>query len=178
VGAGTGATVGKALGPQWAVQGGIGYHSLTLTSGVTVMALVAVNALGSIVDPDTGRIIAGPRDASGRFADTVSLLTTGLPNPPLPGTNTTIGVVATDAALTKAEAHALARAAHDGLAWAVRPAHTQFDGDTLFALSVGTKTTTSVALGAAAAVAVSQAILRAVRAATSLHDIPAIRDLR
>lgn len=180
VGAGTGATVAKMMGPALAVKGGIGYQALTLADGVTVMAVMAVNAGGGIVDPTTGQVVAGPRNPTGGFVDSLALLTTGgTRNPfgPTPGTNTTIGVVATDADLTKAQAHALARAAHDGLAWAVRPAHTLFDGDTLFALSVGKKAANPVALGAAAAIVVSQAIVRAVRAATSLLGAPAVRDL-
>ena len=177
VGAGTGATVGKLLGPQQGVKGGIGFASLRLADGVTVAALVACNGAGSVVDPTTGRIVAGPRDPQGGFVDGVALLTAGASASPFGGTNTTIGVVMTDAGLTKAQAYALARVAHDGLAWAVRPAHTPFDGDTLFALSLGDRPANPMALGAAAAVAVSQAIGRGVLAATGLHGVPAVRDL-
>ena len=178
VGAGTGATVGKFLGPAGKVKGGLGFHSLTLADGVTVQAVVVVNELGDVVDPATGVVIAGARDSSGRFADTVRLLTSGETGSDFRPVNTTIGVVATDARLDKAQAHALARAAHDGLAWAIRPAHTRSDGDTLFALSVGDKPSHALALATAAAVAVSQAILNAVRAAEGLLGIPAVRDLQ
>ncbi len=177
IGVGTGATIGKAMGPGGAVKGGMGFASLTLANDVTVAALVAVNAFGDVVDPTTGGIVAGARLPDGGFANAVAQLTTGSARSPFAGTNTTIGVVMTDAALTKPQAHALARAAHDGLAWAVRPAHTQFDGDTLFALSVGTRDCHPVALATGAAVVVSQAIVRAVRAATSLYGMPALRDL-
>ena len=177
VGAGTGATVGKWLGPPSMVQGGIAFHSLTLPDDVTDLGLVVANPVGDVVDPATGQIVAGARDSDRHFAQTVPLMTAGAPAPSFAPSHTTIGVIATDAALTKAQAYGLARAAHDGIAWAVRPAHTLWDGDTLFALSVGAKPSNQIALGAAAAVAVSQAILRAVRMAESLHGVPAISEL-
>lgn len=176
VGAGTGATVGKLMGPTGALKGGVGYAELTLPGGATVATLVVVNALGDVVDPATGAIVAGARGPDGRFVDAVKLLTEGR-SASVDAANTTIGVVMTDARLTKAEARALARAAHDGLAWAIRPAHTQFDGDTLFALSHGDKTADPVSLAAAAAVVVSRAILRAVRTAEGLFDAPGLRDV-
>ncbi|MFN8474645.1 MAG: P1 family peptidase [Anaerolineae bacterium] len=177
VGAGTGATVGKIMGPTGAVKGGVGYAAVTLPAGATVAALIVVNALGDVVDPATGEIVAGARGPDGRFVDAVKILTGGWSLSEA-GTNTTIGAVMTDAKLTKAEARALARTAHDGLAWAVRPAHTLFDGDTLFALSIGEKAADAVSLGTAAAVVVSQAILRAVRAADGLFGVPGIREIQ
>ncbi len=176
VGAGTGATVGKLMGPAGAVKGGVGCASLTLPAGAVVAALVVVNALGDVVDPATGQIVAGARGPDGRFVDSVRMLTGGAAGVEM-GTNTTIGAVMTDARLTKSEARALARMAHDGLAWAVRPAHTLADGDTLFALSLGDKTADAVSLGIAAAVVVSQAILRAVRAAEGLFGVPGVSEL-
>ncbi len=175
-GAGTGATVGKIMGPAGAMKGGVGYAALTLPGGATVAALVVVNALGDVVDPATGAIVAGARGPDGRFVDAVRTLTEGAPLAEA-GTNTTIGAVMTDARLTKAEARALARSAHDGLAWAIRPAHTLVDGDTLFALALGDKTADAVSLGAAAAVVVSRAILSAVRAAEGLFGVPAVSEL-
>jgi L-aminopeptidase/D-esterase-like protein len=139
VGAGTGATVGKVFGPHLAMKGGIGSAALTV-SGVTVAALVVVNALGDVVDPKNGRILAGARTtASGLvLQDTVNSLVQGLTPAALPtGANTTIGVIATDAVLNKSQAHRLAQMGHNGLAQTIRPVHTPWDGDTLFALGTG-----------------------------------------
>ncbi len=139
VGAGTGATVGKVFGPHLAMKGGIGSAALTV-SGVTVAALVVVNALGDVVDPKNGRILAGARTtASGLvLQDTVNSLVQGLTPTALPtGANTTIGVIATDAVLNKSQAHRLAQMGHNGLAQTIRPVHTPWDGDTLFALGTG-----------------------------------------
>jgi L-aminopeptidase/D-esterase-like protein len=166
VGAGTGATVAKLRGPAGAVKGGLGTASVRLTDGHTVAALVAVNAVGAICDPETGQLLAGPRgDTSpGEF--------------PL-GTNTTIGVVATDAPLDKAATNRLALQAHDGLARTICPAHTQFDGDTLFALSLpgaNSAPADPLALGTAAADVMARAVVRAIQQATALHGVPALRD--
>jgi L-aminopeptidase/D-esterase-like protein len=142
IGAGAGATVGKVLGPGQSSLGGIGTATLQLGTTATVGAIVAVNAMGHIVDAPSGRILAGPRLPGGEFGDTIELLLQPLspphpaPQPPAPGTNTTIGVVWTDAQLTKADCKRVAVAAHDGLARAIRPAHTLYDGDTLFVLSL------------------------------------------
>jgi L-aminopeptidase/D-esterase-like protein len=153
-----------------------------------VGALIACNALGDVVDPDTGQIIAGARTADGRaLLDTRRALLRGeLPRPLLAGTNTTLGVVATDAVLTKVLAKRLAMVAHDGLARSINPVHTMSDGDTLFALTtcrapVTGATPGMTVLGAMAAEVVARATVRAVRAATSvtagsLHA-PAARDL-
>ncbi len=167
-GAGCGATVGKALGPQAAMAGGIGTASM-VANGVCVAAIVAVNAFGDVLDYRTGRILAGARLPDGSFPGVQNLLTGGVPTRAMAGQNTTIGLVATDAALDKAQANRLASAAHDGLAWAVRPAHTQLDGDTLFAVSAGEKQADFHVLCAMAAEVVARAIANAVEAANS-HD--------
>ena len=180
VGAGAGATVGKLAGPDRAMRGGIGTAAFELGDGVVVSALVAVNAVGDVVDPSTGTIVAGAR-APGRsgFADTARLLQT-TPPPDLKSENTTIGVVATNAVLTKAELGLVARMAHDGLARAVRPAHTPYDGDTIFAIATGeiTSEVSLLRVGAIAADVTAEAILRGVRAATSLPGCPSVRDLQ
>ena len=161
VGAGAGATVGKGPGLQSAV-GGIGSACARLPSGATVGALMVVNAVGNVIDPTTGKIVTGARDEkTGRLVDIGSSRQRGH-GPKQPGTNTTIGVVATDAALTSAEANTVASTAHDGIARAIRPAHTLHDGDTLFALSTGKRRTDVNAVGILAAEVVAQAILNAV----------------
>ena len=175
VGAGSGALVGKLFGVHRAMKGGIGTASVTV-NGVTVGALIACNALGDVIDPDTARVIAGARTEDGRaLLDTRRALLRGeLPNPLLAGTNTTLGVVATDAVLTKVQANRLASVAHDGLARAINPVHTMSDGDTLFALAAGRVPLEGDApgmtvLGTMAAEVVAIATLRAVRAATSVR---------
>lgn len=164
VGAGTGATVGKVLGPQHSSAGGIGMAQIDLEDGGVVMAVVAVNALGHVVDPQTEQIIAGPRMGDGLFADSVEIMLHGPPSIAA-GQNTTIGCVITNAALDKAGCCRVASMAHDGLARVLRPAHTQYDGDTLFALATCTAGTGDVTvIGVAAAEAVALAVLAAVRA--------------
>jgi L-aminopeptidase/D-esterase-like protein len=180
VGAGAGATVGKLFGPQAAMKGGIGSASLSLPGGAVVAALVAVNALGDVVDPASGRVLAGARGADGRPRGSVEALLAGAPpGRPLAAQNTTIGVVATNVALTKAEAAKVAQMAHDGLARAVRPSHLPWDGDTLFALSTGVVRVEEPAtvVGALAAEAVARAIVNGIRAAASVLGVPAARDL-
>lgn len=178
VGAGTGATVGKALGQGRATKGGIGAASVELAGGAIVSALVAVNAFGGVVDPETGEVLAGPRTESGDgFEDSEELLVRGLvPERAAPiATNTTIGVVATNARLTKEQANKLALHAQDGLAQAVRPSHAMGDGDVFFALATGGSDAdvSMNRLGAAAARAVSRAIVNAVTHATGLGGVPA-----
>jgi L-aminopeptidase/D-esterase-like protein len=181
VGAGAGATVGKLGGPDRAMKGGFGTASITLVSGLTVAAAVAVNAVGDIVDPATGRIVAGTRGPDGRgFADARLLLRAGsLGTLPPPGTNTTIGVVATNAALTKVQATKVAQMAQDGLARTIYPAHTTRDGDTVFSLATGTwnGAVDETVIGALAAEVMAEAILRAVRLAQGLPGIPSVTDL-
>ncbi len=184
VGAGAGALVGKVFGHGRAMKGGIGTASVEV-GGVTVGALIACNALGDVIDPETGAVIAGARTADGRkMLDTRRALLAG--EPPIPilaGTNTTIGVVATDARLTKTQATRLAQVAHDGLARAINPVHTVADGDTLFALATGRAKTHPgmMVLATMAAEAVARATVRAVRAAQTLdidgQRLPAAKDL-
>ena len=179
VGAGAGATVGKLAGPGRSMKGGIGSALVELPGGIRVAALMAVNAVGDIVDPDTGAIIAGARTADGLgFAGARTLLRGGASA--AGGEHTTIGVVATNAALDKAQLALLARMAHDGLARAVRPAHTPADGDAIFALATGSADgeASLLQLGAAAADATADAIVRGVRAAAGLPGYPSVRDLQ
>ncbi|MDP9930778.1 P1 family peptidase [Variovorax paradoxus] len=187
VGAGSGALVGKLFGVERAMKGGIGTASVTV-GGVTVGALIAVNALGDVIDPDTAQPVAGARTEDGlALLDTRRALLRGeQPKPLLAGTNTTLGVIATDAVLTKVQANRLASVAHDGLARAINPVHTMSDGDTLFALATGRVPLEGNApgmtvLGTMAAEAVARATLRAVLAARSvtvgeLH-VPCAADL-
>ena len=184
VGAGAGAVIGKIFGFQRAMKGGIGTASVTV-DGVTVGAIVACNALGDVVDPDTAQVIAGARTADGKsLLDTRRALLRGeLAQPILPGTNTTIGVVATDAVLTRVQAGRLATQGHDGLARAINPCHTLSDGDTLFALATGAsgRSLGMMTLGAMAAEACAQAVVRAIRAARTVHvgnlSLPAAGEL-
>ena len=158
VGAGTGATVGKAPGVTPS-QGGVGSTCKRLDSGLIVAAITVVNALGNVVHPETGEIVAGGK-VNGDFVDiTERLLDANL----VPGTNTTIGVVATNAALSSAETTRVAEMAHAGMARAIRPSHTMFDGDTLFTLATGAHTGSSVnSIGILAAEVVAAAIVNAV----------------
>ena len=158
VGAGTGATVGKAPGVTPS-SGGVGSACKHLDTGLIVSALIVVNALGNVVNPTTGEIIAGGKE-NGDFVDiTERLLDANV----VPGTNTTIGVVATNATLSDAEATRVAEMAHDGLARAIRPSHTMFDGDVLFTLATGAHTSSSVnSIGILAAEVVAEAIVAAV----------------
>jgi len=180
VGAGAGATVGKIGGPGRAMKGGLGTASLSLPSGLVVGAIVAVNAVGDIFDPSTGAIVAGVRTPDGtRLADARTLLAAPEPILAEDGANTTIGVVATNARLTKAQVGHLARMAQSGLARAIRPAHTPADGDTIFSLSTGSWSgdASLITIGSLAADAMAEAILRAVRAAESVPGYPAARDI-
>ena len=181
VGAGAGATIGKYLGAGRAMKGGIGTASVTTTDGLVVGALIAVNAVGSVIDPRTGRAVAGVRTADGGGLEDPFALVLRAVLPPAAGReNTTIGVVATNARLTKAQALKVVEMAHDGLARAIVPAHTPSDGDTLFALATGRleRDGNVATIGALAAEVVSQAILRAVRAARGLPGYPAVADMR
>lgn len=180
VGAGAGATVGKLMGMSRAMKGGIGSASMVLPGGLVVAALVAVNARGDVIDPSTGRVVAGVRTEDGRrLADARVLLRQGLPAPLAPAENTTLGVVATNAVLTKTQASLVARMAHDGFARAIAPVHTPSDGDTIFALATGTRTgaVDVGAIGAIAADVTAQAIVNAVRAAEPLPSLPSARSL-
>ena len=181
IGAGAGATVGKTGGPGRSMKAGVGSYSITLPNGLSVGAIVAVNAVGDIIDPDTGTVIAGARTADGKLADARALLRTGQAGPrPRAGENTTIGLVATNARLTKAQAHRMALMADDGFARAIFPSHTQGDGDTVFALATGRWTGEAdiTQIGALAADVMARAIVRAATEATGLPNIPAARDLK
>ncbi len=173
VGAGAGCAVGKLFGIDRAMRGGLGSASLTV-DGITVAALVAVNAIGDVVDPATGQSIAGARTADGTgLLGTLQALRRGeLPAPLQVGGATTLGIVATDAVLTKAQANKLAQTAHDGYARAINPVHTQTDGDTIFALATGAagRGAHLTLLGALAADVMATAIVRAVRAARTLDS--------
>ena len=178
VGAGAGATVGKLRGIGQAMKGGVGTASITLESGLTVAAIVVVNALGDVIDPATGRVIAGVRGDGDVLVDARRIVREEIPAQPL-RRNTTIGVVATNARLTKAQATKVAQMAQNGLARAIVPVHTPSDGDTVFSLATGTLTDGFDVgqVGALAAEVMADAILRAVRAAQGLPGIPAVRDL-
>ncbi len=182
VGAGAGATVGKSAGSSRAMKAGIGSAAVRMPDGLIVSALVAVNAAGDVIDPATGKVVAGVRTENGRtLADARVLLTSGaLKQPARLGENTTLGVVATNATLTKTQATKVAEMAHDGFARALYPSHTMGDGDTIFALATGTQPGTADVsrVGALAAQVVADAILRAARQATSIPGYPAARDLR
>ena len=175
VGAGTGATVGKILGMRQAMKSGIGSFTVELPGGVLVSAMVAVNAFGDVRDPTTGKIVAGARKApdSREFVDTERELKLRGPAG-FARHNTTLGVVATNARLTKVEAAKLAQFAGLGMARTIYPVNTMYDGDTVFALSLGDRQADINTLGSAAAEAVAQAILRAVRLATTMGGVPGL----
>ena len=184
VGAGTGATVGKLMGMALATKSGLGSAARSIggSEKVTVGALAAVNAFGDVVDPANGQIIAGCRNPQGAgFLNTVERMHGDLSQTILGfPSNTTIAVVATDAVLTKEEANKMAQMAHDGLAQTIRPVHTMFDGDTVFALATGHKTNVHLevsVIGAVAAAVLAEAVLRAVRQATGLAGLPAGHEL-
>ena len=185
VGAGAGATVGKLFGIERAMKGGIGCASVTV-NGVTVAALVAVNAVGDVVDPATGAVVAGARSVDGgsMIGTTRAILDGAVLAQLMPGSATSIGVVATDAVIDKVQANKIAQMAHDGLARSIDPVHTQTDGDTLFALGTGSSgiNVHTTVLGALAAVVVARAVLNAVRAAEAiggpgLPSLPSARDM-
>jgi L-aminopeptidase/D-esterase-like protein len=182
VGAGAGASIGKAFGLARAMKGGLGTASREVGSA-TVGAVVAVNAFGDVRDPATGVLLAGARDAPGghRLVDTAHELREGRITPGFRQTHTTIGVVGTDAPLDGAEARRVAALAHLGLAAALSPPHLSVDGDALFCLATGSlaraESPTADVLGLAAADCVAEAIVRAIRTATALSGLPAWRDL-
>lgn len=180
VGAGTGATVAKTGGSHRACKGGLGTACLRLPGGASVGAVVTVNSIGGIRDPYSGELVAGPRRDDGCLDDPVGVLLGGsaddMPSGPV---NTTIGVVATDAALTREESNYLARVSHNGLSMTIHPCHTIRDGDTMFAMATGEfrDSVDLTTLGAAAAEVTARAVLRAVRLATGLGGIPAVSEL-
>jgi L-aminopeptidase/D-esterase-like protein len=171
VGAGAGALVGKLFGLQRAMRGGIGTASMTV-DGITVGAMVACNAVGDVIEPETGEVLAGARTPDGKalLNSRRAMLAGDLPQPLLAGTNT--GVIATDAILTKAQAHRLAQVAHDGLARSINPVHTMSDGDTLFALGTGKagRPAGMMLLSTLAAEVTAHAVVRAILAAKGLSS--------
>ena len=181
VGAGAGATVGKMLGAARSMKGGLGSASLRVGE-LVVGAVVAVNAIGDVVDPATGEIVAGAlAEDSQSFADAAQLIRQGLGFSNVrPQENTSIGVVAINANCTQAQATKIAQMAHDGLARTIRPAHMPFDGDTIFALATGGESADHQLLGLAGALAadaVAQAVLAAVMHAESAADRPSRREI-
>ncbi|SVA59478.1 uncharacterized protein METZ01_LOCUS112332 [marine metagenome] len=187
VGAGTGATVAKVLGSNRSIKGGLGSDSIRLPNGLTVGALVVVNAIGSIHDPHTGDLVAGPRSSGGSMASASEILIAGndIGEQSL-GANTTIGVIATDATLTKSQANQLASSAHDGLALSIRPSHLIGDGDTIFAVATGGASHPDQEIAdahtlnriiAAVVDCTSQAIVNAVRSATGVSGVPSVNEV-
>ena len=186
VGAGTGASVGKMFGNALAMKSGLGTASMDIGGGVIVGAIVAVNAWGDVIDPKTGEIVAGLRSGKigplrvgkeDQFADTLAMMKSPVGRGVLGLTsrsNTVIGVVATNAKLTKAQATKVAQMAQDGFARTIRPAHTMLDGDVIFALSTGTKNANVSTVGAFAAEVMAEAILRAVKMAKSAGGLPGL----
>lgn len=189
VGAGTGATVGKLAGPAFMMKGGLGSASARTPDGLVVGALVAVNAVGDVYDPATGEIVAGARSPMGigwLASDAAASDIGESPSPvPFPGAHTTLAAIATDAPFSKAGLAKIAQMAHDGLARAIRPVHTPFDGDVVFAISTAPRPASKLEgdsrqialVGALAADTLALAVLKAVRLATGLHGVPAVRDL-
>jgi L-aminopeptidase/D-esterase-like protein len=191
VGAGAGATVGKLggfrehagypSGQRGPMKSGIGSAAIRMPNGLVVGAIVAVNGVGDIIDPATGKVVAGVLSPEGTLADARKLLRSGaLIERPRPGENTTIGVVATNARLTKDQANRMALMADDGFARAINPSHTMGDGDTVFALATGRWDGTAdiTVIGGLAAEAMADAIVRAATQATGLPGLPAVRDLK
>jgi L-aminopeptidase/D-esterase-like protein len=190
VGAGTGCTVGKILGAGQSMKSGIGTASLKIGGGIIVGAIVAVNAFGDVIDPESQQIMAGARATKvgpiklgkeGYFADTMEVMST------LAGrsimkfanqANTVIGVIATNARLDKSETNKVAQMAHDGLARTIRPAHTMFDGDTIFALATGKKNADVNIVGAFATEVMVAAVIRAVRAAKPVGGLPCANQVK
>ena len=182
VGAGAGATIGKMFGPKFAMKSGLGTASIKIgDTGIVVGALVAVNAVGDVVHPETGKVLAGARSEDGKgFRDSMAAMMNGYRVVTQNGANTTIGVVATNAPFNKTQMTKIAQMAHDGYARSINPVHTMADGDTIFSMSTGTANVKAdvSAIGAIAAIVMARAVVRAAMQATSLHDLglPAYRD--
>ena len=174
VGAGTGATVGKIMGMKQAMKSGIGSASITLGSGVVVAALVAVNALGDVIDPANGQIVAGARKSpeSREFINSVAVMRHGRPSPA--GGHTVLGVIATNARLDRVQTNKLAALGSLGVARSIAPVNTMSDGDITFAISLGNERASVDEVGVAAAEVMATAVLRAVRAAKTAGGIPGL----
>jgi L-aminopeptidase/D-esterase-like protein len=182
VGAGAGATIGKMFGPKFAMKSGLGTASIKIgDTGIVVGALVAVNAIGDVVHPETGKVVAGARSEDGKgFRDSMAAMVNGYRVIGQNGANTTIGVVATNASFNKTQMTKIAQMAHDGYARSINPVHTMADGDTIFSMSTGTTNVKAdvSAIGAIAATVMARAVVRAAMQATSLLELglPAYRD--
>ncbi|MBN1051086.1 peptidase S58 family protein [Clostridium botulinum] len=178
IGAGFGATVGKFLGPDFSMKGGLGTYAVKV-GDLEVGAMVAVNCLGDVVDPQNLNIISGAYDRkNNNFLNTENLILSNLKNPinPFKG-NTTIGIIATNANFTKAEANKVASMAHNGYARTMYPAHTMFDGDTIFTMATNKVNSDVTTVGMLAARVMEKAILRGVKSAKSLFGVPSFRDI-
>ncbi|WP_257351656.1 P1 family peptidase [Pseudalkalibacillus decolorationis] len=176
-GAGCGATVGKVAGYHRAMKGGIGSASKVCPNGLIVGAIVAVNAIGEIRNPETGEVIAGARDDQGRIRSCLDWM---LEQPVIPlraGTNTTIGVVACNAKLTKSQASKVASMAHDGLARTIYPVHTMFDGDTIFSLATGDMEASVDLIGTIAADVLAEAVILAIKSAEGIEGFPSSKEV-
>ncbi|MCU1322465.1 MAG: peptidase [Acidobacteriaceae bacterium] len=175
VGAGAGATIGKMFGPKFSMKSGLGTASVKIgNTGIVVGALVAVNAVGDVVSPQTGKVVAGARSEDGKgYRDSMAAMMNGYRVVVQNAANTTIGVVATNAKFTKTQMNKIAQMAHDGYARAINPVHTMGDGDTIFSMSTGEATATAdvTAIGAIAATVMARAIVRAAMQATSVPEL-------
>jgi len=175
VGAGAGATIGKMFGGAFSMKSGLGTASVKIgDTGIVVGAIVAVNAVGDVVNPQTGKVVAGARSEDGKgYRDSMAAMMSGYRVVVQPAANTTIGVVATNAKFTKTQMTKIAQMAHDGYARAINPVHTMGDGDTIFSMSTGTTDVTAdvSAIGAIAATVMSRAIVRAAMQATSVPSL-------
>jgi L-aminopeptidase/D-esterase-like protein len=178
VGAGTGASVGKTRGPFSVMKGGLGIAGRRL-GDLIITAIVAVNCYGDVIDPRTGKIIAGTLEEDGiNFADSMKVLCGDTIVNPLAGTNTTLGVVASNARLTKSQAAKVAQMSHDGFARAINPIHTMYDGDTIFCLATGEVEADITTLGSVAAEVMAEAIVNGVKAANSAYGLPGYKEIR
>ncbi|UZJ80966.1 P1 family peptidase [Fictibacillus sp. KU28468] len=177
-GAGYGATVGKVAGHHRAMKGGLGSASLILPSGLIVGAIVAVNAIGEIRNPETGEVIAGARDDQGNIRSSLEWMIEQPEIPLTAGTNTTIGVVACNAMLTKSQASKVASMAHDGLARTIYPVHTMYDGDTIFSLATGDISASVDLIGTIAADVLAQAVIQAIMKAEGIKNFPSSKDVK
>lgn len=178
IGAGYGATIGKILGPHTAMKGGLGTYAVEV-GNLKVGAIVAVNCLGDVIDPKTSNIIAGALDKkTNKFLNSENILINNLKNPksPFKG-NTTIGLIVTNANLSKANAKKVASMAHNGYARTMRPAHTMFDGDTIFTMATNEVDIDVTTVGMIASNVMEKAILRAIKEADSLNGVKAYKDL-
>jgi L-aminopeptidase/D-esterase-like protein len=179
VGAGAGATVGKLLGMSNAMKAGLGVASHRFDDGLVISAIVAVNAVGDVVDPSNGRLLAGALNSDGTMADARNLFLDGRNVQTGEGQNTTLGIIVTNATLSKAQATKIAQMGHDGFARTIYPAHTPFDGDVIFAAGTGTwdGEISLMRLGSVSADLIARAVLRAVNTAEGLPGLPAARDM-